>query len=829
MKKIRVGSRESKLAVIQTQIVMDAIKRANPEIEVELVTMKTTGDIILDKTLDKIGGKGLFVKELDKAMLDGGVDITVHSFKDMPMDIPSELPIVATGRREDPRDVLILPQGASEIDFSKPIGSSSARRSMQLKKLYPGADIKSVRGNVITRLEKLDRGEYSALVLAAAGVKRLGLEHRISRYFTPEEMIPANCQGVIVVQARKGFDVSLLGDFACDQSWITTGCERAFVKELDGGCSAPIAAHSNIEGDEVVLTGMYVCQEDYERMKRQEEAQVASGNKIITVTMPRVHKKTVRAKIADAQSAAVSLAQDLKKESECMKTGKVTLVGAGPGDKGLLTLKGKERIEQAEVVIYDRLIGDGILGLIPKDALRINVGKKANHHLVPQSEINRLILEHALCGKRVVRLKGGDGFLFGRGGEELELLHQHEIDFEVVPGITSAISVPAYAGIPVTHRDCCSSVHIITGHAKAGTKIDIDYSSLVAHKGTLVFLMGLTAIEELMKGLIEAGMDPQMPAATVEKGTSTNQRKVVSTISELASEVRLRNIQSPAITIVGTVCALSDKFDWFTKKPLHGSTIVVTRPKDRIGTIADRLRDQGADVIEYPCIETSVIEDNPRLEKAIEDIGSYSWMVFTSPAGVESFFEKLSQMRLDIRIFFGLKIAAVGRETKKRLEDRNLLVDYMPQTYDAPALSAGLAEIMEKEDKVLILRADKGSDVLPKTLEQHQIEYDDVHIYETSYVCNESETVREKLDAGKISYITFTSASTVTGFTQSILRDFPDYDFTKVSAICIGEQTAAEARKYDMRIHVAREATMDAMIEEIEILHRIESNTETGK
>lgn len=212
MKKIRVGSRESKLAVIQTQIVMDAIKRANPEIEVELVTMKTTGDIILDKTLDKIGGKGLFVKELDKAMLDGGVDITVHSFKDMPMDIPSELPIVATGRREDPRDVLILPQGASEIDFSKPIGSSSARRSMQLKKLYPGADIKSVRGNVITRLEKLDRGEYSALVLAAAGVKRLGLEHRISRYFTPEEMIPANCQGVIVVQARKGFDVSLLGD-----------------------------------------------------------------------------------------------------------------------------------------------------------------------------------------------------------------------------------------------------------------------------------------------------------------------------------------------------------------------------------------------------------------------------------------------------------------------------------------------------------------------------------------------------------------------------------------------------------------------------------------
>ena len=833
MKIIRVGSRESKLAVVQTQIVIDAIKRANPEVEVELVTMKTTGDIILDKTLDKIGGKGLFVKELDKAMLEEQVDITVHSFKDMPMDIPSELPIVATGKREDPRDVLILPQGALEMDFSKPIGSSSARRSMQLKKLYPESDVKPVRGNVITRLEKLDRGEYSALVLAAAGVKRLGLEHRISRYFTPEEIIPANCQGVIVVQARKGFDVSLLGDFASNESWIRTSCERAFVKELDGGCSAPIAAHSNIDGDEIVLTGMYVCQEDYERMKRQEEAQINSGNKIITITMPRVHKKTVRAKIADAQSAAISLAKDLKKESECMKTGKVTLVGAGPGDKGLLTIKGKERLEEAEVVIYDRLIGDGILGLIPKDALKINVGKKSNNHLVPQSEINKLILEHARCGKKVVRLKGGDGFLFGRGGEELELLHQNNIDFEVVPGITSAIAVPAYAGIPVTHRDCCSSVHIITGHAKAGKKIDINYSALVSHKGTLVFLMGLTAIEELMKGLIDAGMDPKMPAATIEKGTSTNQRKVVSTISELATEVRKHNIESPAITVVGTVCALSDKFDWFSQKPLIGSTIVVTRPKDKIGTIADKLRNQGADVIEYPCIETDVIKDNPHFEKAMKEIRTYSWMVFTSPAGVETFFEKLSDVKMDIRSFFGLKIAAVGRETKKRLEEKNLLVDFMPQTYDSPALSDGLAKVIQEQEgkdaRVLILRADKGSNILPQTLEAHEIAYDDVHIYETSYVSNESEFVREKLDEGEINYVTFTSASTVIGFTQSILRDKPEFDFKKVNAICIGEQTAAEARKYDMRIHVSRESSMDSMIEEIEILHKIESNRPIGE
>lgn len=827
MKTIRVGSRESKLAVIQTEIVIDAIKKANPDINVELVTMKTTGDIILDKTLDKIGGKGLFVKELDKAMLDHKVDLTVHSFKDMPMETPNELPIVATGKREDPRDVLILPKGVSEIDFSKPIGSSSARRSMQLKKLYPKAQIRPVRGNVLTRLEKLDSGEFSALVLAAAGIKRLNLDNRISRYFTEEEIIPANCQGVIAVQARRDFDINLLGDFVNKESWITTSCERAFVKELDGGCSAPIAAHSHIEDGNIYLTGMYVCQEDYERMKRQEEAQIASGNKIITTYRPRVHKKTVSGKIEEAVEIAISLAKELKKESECMKTGKVTLVGAGPGDKGLLTIKGREKIEEADVVIYDRLVGDGILALIPKNAIKVNVGKKSNHHLMPQEEINKLIMKYAMQGHKVVRLKGGDNFLFGRGGEELELLHENEIEFEVVPGITSALSVPAYAGIPVTHRDCCSSVHIITGHAKAGKQIDIDYKSLVNHKGTLVFLMGLTALEELMNGLIEAGMSPDMPAATIEKGTTTNQRKVVSTVSNLASKVREKNISSPAITVVGTVCNLSDKFDWFSEKALKGSTVVVTRPKDKSGTMSDRLRAQGADVIEYPCIETEIIEVCPEFESAMDNIDQYSWIVFTSPVGVEMFFKKLSQHDLDIRKLFGLKIAAVGKETKRQLKERHLNVDYMPDIYDSPNLAKGLLQNIdsnEKLKKVLILRANLGTSVLTDSLKAENIAYDDVHIYRTNHVSNEAEFVIDRLNKDKINYVAFTSASTVVGFVESIRKEAPDFNFSNISAVCIGEQTATEARKYDMKINVSREATVESMIDEIEILNRIETN-----
>lgn len=827
MKTIRVGSRESKLAVVQTQIVIDAIKKANPDINVELVTMKTTGDIILDKTLDKIGGKGLFVKELDKAMLDKKVDLTVHSFKDMPMEVPNELPIVATGHREDPRDVLILPEGVDKIDFSKPIGSSSARRTMQLKKLYPHAQIRPVRGNVLTRLEKLDRGEFSALVLAAAGIKRLNLEHRISKYFSPEEIIPANCQGVIVVQGRRDFDVSLLGDFSDSHSWLTTSCERAFVKELDGGCSAPIAAHSHTEGDKLYLTGMYVCQEDYERMKRQEEAQLALGRKIITTYRPRIHKKTVSGNFEDAVKMGIELARELKKENECMKTGKVTLVGAGPGDKGLLTIKGKEKIEDAQVVIYDRLVGDGILALIPKDALKINVGKKSNHHLMPQEEINEIILKYAMQGKRVVRLKGGDNFLFGRGGEELELLHENDIEFEVVPGITSALAVPAYAGIPVTHRDCCSSVHIITGHAKAGKEIDIDYKSLVNHKGTLVFLMGLTALEKLMNGLMEAGMDPNMPAATIEKGTTTNQRKVVATISDLPQKVREKGISSPAITVVGTVCTLNEKFDWFSEKPLKGSTVLVTRPKDKSGTMADRLRRQGADVIEYPCIETELIADCPQFEHSMKSISQYSWIVFTSPVGADLFFEKLLQHKFDIRTLYGLKIAAVGKETRRCLENRNLTVDYMPDVYDSSNLAKGLIENMNREEKmkkVLILRANLGTSVLTDSLGAENIEYDDVHIYRTNHVSNDAEFVIDRLNKGRINYVAFTSASTVVGFTDSIKKIQEDFDFSSVSAICIGEQTAAEASKYNMKINVSREATVASMIDEIEILNRIETS-----
>ena len=260
--KIKIGSRESALAVIQSRMVMDAIARTVPDAELELVTMKTTGDRILDKTLDQIGGKGLFVKELDQALRDGRADFTVHSLKDMPMEVPWDLPLAAFSRREGPRDVLVLPEGITELDPEKPIGCSSRRRQLQLKALFPDMDIRPVRGNVQTRLKKLQDGEFSALVLAAAGLKRLHLEGRISRYFAPEEMLPAAGQGILAVQTRQGMDTACLAGIHDPNAACCALAERAFVRALDGGCSSPVAAYAVAEGEMLTLTGLYVSPDE---------------------------------------------------------------------------------------------------------------------------------------------------------------------------------------------------------------------------------------------------------------------------------------------------------------------------------------------------------------------------------------------------------------------------------------------------------------------------------------------------------------------------------------------------------------------------------------
>ncbi|MDO4305664.1 MAG: hydroxymethylbilane synthase [Eubacteriales bacterium] len=291
--KIVIGSRESALAVLQSEMVRDYIVGKNPGMTVEILTMKTTGDRILDRTLDKVGGKGLFVKELDMALLDGRSQLSVHSLKDMPMEVPEKLPLLAFSKREDPRDVLVLPEGVSELDPSKPLGCSSLRRTLQLKELYPGMEVKSIRGNLQTRLRKLDSGEYSALILAAAGMKRMGLQHRIHRYFTPDEMIPAAGQGILAVQGIAGEDYGFLDDYCDRNAWIAGTAERAFVRYLNGGCSSPVAAFAEVDGNRLFIRGLYF---------REEDGSWKKG--------------CIRGEISEAEALGEALAKNLKGEKE---------------------------------------------------------------------------------------------------------------------------------------------------------------------------------------------------------------------------------------------------------------------------------------------------------------------------------------------------------------------------------------------------------------------------------------------------------------------------------------------------------------------------------
>lgn len=482
--------------------------------------------------------------------------------------------------------------------------------------------------------------------------------------------------------------------------------------------------------------------------------------------------------------------------------GKVWLVGAGPSDAGLFTLKGRDVLEQADVVVYDKLVGQGIMAMIPSHVRKISVGKESGHHPVPQPEINDILLREALDGNKVVRLKGGDPFVFGRGGEELELLCQHHIPFEIVPGITSAVAVPAYNGIPVTHRDFCSSFHIITGHTKKSEEAEINYDALVKMEGTLIFLMGLTAMPRICKRLMEAGMDPHMPAALLERGTTAHQRRVVATVETLPEAARKAAIKTPAILIVGKVCALEKDFHWAEDRPLGTLKIAVTRPKDRSSAMARRLSELGAEVVLMPAIETEPIRENAALQKALSNIGDYRWIVFTSAAGVECFYEEMENCRMDIRSLAGIRFAVIGTGTKKAVEKKGVFTDLMPQEYSGAALGQALAQEASPEDRILIPRSAIGTEDVIKPLLQVGLVFDDIPVYDTRTA--QSSPYDESVD-----YVAFTSASTVRGFVSLN----PNLDYSAVKAVCIGKQTAAAAAEYGMDIRISRQATIDSMVE----------------
>ena len=501
--------------------------------------------------------------------------------------------------------------------------------------------------------------------------------------------------------------------------------------------------------------------------------------------------------------------------------GKVWIAGAGPGDAGLLTVKTASLIEQADVVVYDALISAEILSLIPEKTEKINVGKRSDHHLVPQKEINQILVNLAKEGKQVLRLKGGDPFVFGRGGEEAEFLVKEDIDFEIVPGITSSVAVPAYAGIPVTHRDYTSSFHVITGHARKGGESRIDYETLARMDATLVFLMGVTALPEICEKLRMAGMPDDTPAAVIQEGTLACQKKVVSDLRNLPKRVQEEKIQAPAVIVVGKVCALSESFSWAEQRHLGGRQILITRPRSQGQTFARTLRGLGAQVIEFPSIQVEPLQgkrEKERILSALKEIRNRktgtSWIVFTSAAGVRSFFGFLEEAHLDIRTLWGSRFAVIGSGTGRELGKRGIRPDLMPDVYEAGKLGEALAGQTKPGDLVTAFRAREASEELFPPVLKTGAECVDIPVYETGTGADDAwtEKIAAQFQEGKIDLVTFTSASTVRGFESTMQGKV---DPGKILALCIGRKTEEEAKRWGMHTAVAEEATVESMTEKI--------------
>ena len=493
-------------------------------------------------------------------------------------------------------------------------------------------------------------------------------------------------------------------------------------------------------------------------------------------------------------------------------TGIVYIVGAGPGDKKLITLKGVECLQQSDVVIYDLLLNDALLVHCPVHTEKIKA-PDPRIHATRQAEINHLLVKHAKAGKIVTRLKGGDPYIFGRGGEEVMALAEAGIPFEVVPGVTSAIAASAYAGIPVTHRDYASSVAFVTGHSAAlHPDSNINWKSLATAVDTLVVYMGVAHLHQIVERLTTHGRHPQTPVSLVRVGTTTQQYVVQGTLADIVEKVEKVQLKSPALIVVGEVNLLREKLRWFDNKPLFGKRILVTRARAQASEFADLLEANGAEVIQFPTIEISSLEINsiniPTPEK-------YDWVIFTSVNAVEIYYERLREIGKDARVFGGCNICAVGPKTVEALNHIGINPDFVPSHSSGSVIAKEINDVDGK--KILLPRAKIATADLPNLLRKRGAHVDDIPIYDTVKVESEcSDAIQKDLFEDNIDVVTFTSSSTVTNF----LEMFPEHKVTdllaNVNVAVIGPTTETTAMKHSIRVDViAKEATIESLVEAV--------------
>ena len=481
----------------------------------------------------------------------------------------------------------------------------------------------------------------------------------------------------------------------------------------------------------------------------------------------------------------------------------VFLIGAGPGDPGLLTVKGKRCLEEADVVVYDALANPRLLQHAKPGAELIYVGKRAGQHTLPQEEIGRLLVERAKAGKVVARLKGGDPFIFGRGGEEAEELVAARVRFEVVPGVTAAVAAPAYAGIPLTHRDFTSTVAFVTGHEDpTKNESSIAWDKIATGIGTLVFFMGVGQLPEIVGQLMRHGRAPATPAAVVRWGTRADQEVVVGTLADLPE--KCRGMKPPALIVVGEVVALRDKLRWFEAKPLFGKRILVTRAREQASSFAQILEAAGAEVVEFPTIRIVPPESWAPLDAAIGQLREYQWVIFTSANGVRFFWERLQHAGRDLRDLFGIMVCAIGPATAEALLRLGVRADIVPAEFKAEALVEAIGSERVRGSRVLLARAAEAREIIPEELARRGARVDAVPAYRTVKNSSDAAELRSMLRDGKIHAVTFTSSSTVKHFLELVGEEAAAL-LKGVTVASIGPITAETAAKRGIVSHIVPE------------------------
>lgn len=733
--KYKIGTRGSKLARVQAEYVCNRLRDAYPQDEFEILIIKTKGDLVLDKPLHEIGDKGVFVKEIEEQLLNHEADIGVHSMKDMPSQPASGLMFTKPWKREDPRDVLILREKKSleELSRGAVIGTGSKRREFQLKRLRPDIKVVNIRGNVDTRIRKMIEEKLDGIVLAAAGLHRLGIQDRITQYLETEEMIPAPAQGILALEIRKEDTklLQMLDALSDEETARIMEAERGFLQEIGADCHVPVGAACRKNEDESLT--LHVMFGDETGSRQAYEA--------VSGTEPGVLAKEAAAKIRSRMA------------------GTVFLVGAGPGEPGLITVKGLQAVQKADCIIYDRLSSPELLCEAKPGCEKIYVGKASSNHTMRQEEINALLVKKSMEYQNTVRLKGGDVYVFGRGGEEGIYLKEHGVPFEVIPGVTSCIAGLAYAGIPVTHRGIASGFHVVTAHDKNDRLAEIDFKAMADGKETCVFLMGLGKVKEIADRLLEAGMPGETKAAVISNATMSGQKSCVSDLEHIAEETERAHLVSPAVIVVGEVVSLREELNFYEQKSLFGKRYLIPKIGEKPTRLRELLMAQGAEADE---IQVGVIEQMERKFTA-EELRDADWLVFTSKNGVESFFKGLEESGLDIRNLAGSKIAVIGHMTEKALRRYGLYADLVPDEFDSDALAEELKKHLAGEEKVYYLKAANADRHLSQMLGS-QCRFEEIAVYENRAVEPKMQDIQS---LERYNGIIFTCASSAERFFAS--------------------------------------------------------------